>query len=241
MTKVTTAGVRGRKRKQETRAAEFRRRLLAWKETSEALRPSLRALARELGTSHQLMTHYLAGLEKWLYTERYRQAKKQAEEICARAETESRELTPWEEEQVRACERAHLQALAVPPMLALLERIKREAKSGPLDRCQFKTLQLFARANYPGAQELLHKYSLQGLKQRKRFRDVIRETPRQEGEAFVSWIRRIWDECEKYDTTDRPAVITEELLERYSRAGRQKRRNNLPVRAGGVAKSFRTE
>lgn len=232
---------RGRKYKNESRAAEFRRRLLARKHTPEELRPSLRALARELGTSHQLLGYYLAGLEKWLYTERYRQAKKQAEEICARAENECHDLTRWEQEQVRASERAHIQTLAVPPMLALLEAIKRETKRGPLDRCQFKTLELFARANYQGAAELLLKCQQVGVKQRKPFGDVVRETLRREGEPSVFWIRRIWDECEKYDITHRPAVITEDLLERYSRAGRQKRRNNLPARAGGVAKSFRTE
>ena len=45
----------GRKPKQESRSAEFRQILMAWKQTPEALRPSLRELARELGTSHQLL------------------------------------------------------------------------------------------------------------------------------------------------------------------------------------------
>jgi len=55
----------GRKPKQESRAIEFRQRLMAWKQTPESSRPSLRALARELGTTHQLLSHYLAGLEEW--------------------------------------------------------------------------------------------------------------------------------------------------------------------------------
>jgi hypothetical protein len=54
----------GRKTEQESRATEFRQRLMAWKQTPESQRPSLRALARELGTSHQLLKHYLDGLEK---------------------------------------------------------------------------------------------------------------------------------------------------------------------------------
>jgi hypothetical protein len=43
--------MRGRKTKQESRSAELRQRLIAWKQTPESLRPSLRALARILGTS----------------------------------------------------------------------------------------------------------------------------------------------------------------------------------------------
>jgi len=37
---------RGRKPKEESRAEELRQALLAWKQTPEDLRPSLRALAR---------------------------------------------------------------------------------------------------------------------------------------------------------------------------------------------------
>jgi|SRR5579863_968498 len=46
--------VRGRKPAYESRAAEFRQRLMVWKGTAESSRPSLRALAVELGTSHQI-------------------------------------------------------------------------------------------------------------------------------------------------------------------------------------------
>jgi hypothetical protein len=38
---------------------EFRRTVLACKQTLESSRPSLRALARELGTSRQLLSFYL--------------------------------------------------------------------------------------------------------------------------------------------------------------------------------------
>lgn len=56
--------VSGRKRNQESRATEFRRGLIEWKQTPEPSRPSLRALARDLGTSHQLLAFYLKDLEK---------------------------------------------------------------------------------------------------------------------------------------------------------------------------------
>jgi hypothetical protein len=56
---------RGRKPKRKSREAEFRQRLIEWKRTPAAFRPSLRALARELATSHQLLTHFLSGIEEW--------------------------------------------------------------------------------------------------------------------------------------------------------------------------------
>src|SRR5450432_2644994 len=89
--------MRGRKPTQESRSAEFRQRLIAWKQTPESLRPSLRALARQLGTSHQLLKHYLDGLEKWRYKERYREAHAEADQILARAIVEDRPFTQWEE------------------------------------------------------------------------------------------------------------------------------------------------
>jgi hypothetical protein len=67
-------GIRGRKRKLESRSAEFRHMLIAWKQAPESARASVRGLAREIGTSHQLLEHYLKGLEEWQYKERFRQA-----------------------------------------------------------------------------------------------------------------------------------------------------------------------
>jgi hypothetical protein len=44
---------------------EFRQALLRRKQTTESSRPSLRALARELGTAHQLLSFYLKELPEW--------------------------------------------------------------------------------------------------------------------------------------------------------------------------------
>ena len=52
----------GRKRAAKSRAVELRKSLGAWKQTPARLRPSLRALAREHGTSHQLLSYYLSTL-----------------------------------------------------------------------------------------------------------------------------------------------------------------------------------
>jgi hypothetical protein len=156
----------GRKREQESRSAEFRRTLIAWKQTPESCRPSLRALARELGTSHQLLGHYFAGLEKWRYKERYRDANAEADQILARAIVEDRRMTQWEEERYHACTIAATRAKAGSLLLDELAKLKREARRGPLHPVQFKLVELFAKQGFPGAQELLQKCLQVGLKEK---------------------------------------------------------------------------
>lgn len=97
---------RGRKPNHEPRSVEFRQRLIVWKQTPESSRPSLRTLAIELHTSHQLLAHYLDDLEVWQAKANSREAKDKV--IRIRAETEKRSLTPWEEQQIRANDRASL-------------------------------------------------------------------------------------------------------------------------------------
>jgi transcriptional regulator with XRE-family HTH domain len=101
----------GRKPKLDSRAEEFRKRLIHWKESSELSRPSLRALARELGTSHQLLTHYLSGLElvsRNTNLERLRATAK-AKNVTLTAASERRYLR-WlrkiEEDQARGAAKA---------------------------------------------------------------------------------------------------------------------------------------
>lgn len=96
----------GRKRKQESRSEEFRQTLIAWKRTPVAIRSSLRALARELGTSHQLLCHYLATLEQWRWEKELRafRAKAKAHNLTMTPAVERRYLD-WlrkiEERQAR--------------------------------------------------------------------------------------------------------------------------------------------
>src|SRR5579863_9631590 len=117
---------RGRKTRRESRSAEFRQRLLTWKQMPEAFRPSLRALARELGTSHQLLRHYLVDLEEWQRQEGYRKANREVEEIRARAAAENRGLEDWEVRKLIA-------ALWVPKQDEIMQEIRQEAQGGPLD------------------------------------------------------------------------------------------------------------
>ena len=145
----------GRKPNQESRSAEFRQRLIAWMQTPDSLRPSLRALARELGTSHQLLNFYLKGLDKW----QSKQYFHQAHEIQDRAIAEGRLMTDWEEERVLISIRAGARYMATSALLKLLEGIKVEAAHGPLRRHQTKMLKVLARNGFTDAQALLKKYS----------------------------------------------------------------------------------
>jgi hypothetical protein len=129
--------MKGRKKKVESRAQEIRTRLLVWTQSPESLRPSLRVLACELGTSHQLLAHYLDGLDLW-------QAKEQAKRIRDRARAEGREMT------MREC----LDAIVTPGTLSQIKKLRREAKRGPLDHWQVQTLKLWAK-QFPGAKEIL--------------------------------------------------------------------------------------
>jgi len=224
--------MRGRKPAAESRGSEIRARLTEWVRKPEFSRPSLRALARELGTSHQLLSFYLKNLHKWQSKEHWRQAR----EIRARANAEGRALTQREEQQFYAYNGAGIRATVDPILLNVIERVRKESERGPLCRQDFKALKIFA-PYFREAQELLQKCSQDGLKKRKRFAEIVRETPRQEGETFTAWVRRIWDQCEKYDTKC-PTVITEALLRRYSRGSTKNQKNNLPVIPSGAAKSF---
>ena len=85
----------GRKANQESRSEEFRQTVIAWKQTPVAFRPSLRALARDLGTSHQLLSHYLSALEEW-------HRERDLERFRARAKTKNLTLTPQAEKSYLA-------------------------------------------------------------------------------------------------------------------------------------------
>jgi hypothetical protein len=97
-----------------------------------------------------------------------------------------------------------------------IERLKKESERRPLCWQEIKVLKIFAR-DFPEAQELLQKCPQVGQKSRKSFRQIVKETPRRKRETCVSWVRRIWDECANYDTKC-PEVLTEELLEKLSKA-----------------------
>jgi hypothetical protein len=225
--------MRGRKLKSESLGIEIRARLSEWKQMPEYSRPSLRALARDLGTSHQLLTFYLKRLDEWQAKEYWRQAR----EIHACAMAENRVLTPSEQQQARAYDRAGIRATAALMVHEAIERIRQESERGPLSWYDIKAPKIFARA-YLEAQKLLQKCLQNCIRIRKRFAVIVKETPRQEGEPYIAWVRRIWDQCSKYDTNC-PAVITEEILQKCSQGSAKIQKNNFPVILSDAAKSFR--
>jgi hypothetical protein len=156
--------MRGRKPTQESRSAELRQSVIEWKQSPEGSRPSLRALARQLGTSHQLLKHYLDGLEKWRYMERHRKATEESAQIIARAIVEGRPMTEWEEQRYHACAMAAIRAKGGALVLGELARLKQEARRGPLNPAQVKLVKILAKRGFTDAQELLDKLSRSGAR-----------------------------------------------------------------------------
>ena len=132
---------------------------MVWRQTPEAFRSSLRALAVEIGTSHQLLSFYLRRLDNW----QAKEYKRKANYIRACAEAVSRDLTQWEEAQVVAYERASFHSL-IDSALAkagagMLRRLQADAKARRLSRPQLKVLGFLAQRGVPAAQRILQAYS----------------------------------------------------------------------------------
>jgi AraC-like DNA-binding protein len=202
----------GRKPKQDSRAPEFRRRLIIWKQTSDSLRPSLRALAKDLHTSHQLLRHYLDGLDQWIWHERQRKAKQEAESIRQEAKRQGRPMTQFEEQRAQHCDWAASKAFVTWALLEKIARLGQKARRGPLHSLEVKLLQDLGKRGFPNALEIA---STCRRKQKKTFTAIVRETRRQTGETPREWVRRIYDECNKYETRV-PDLIEFDQLVRMS-------------------------
>lgn len=154
---------RGRKSKYESRASEFRRKLAVWRQMPEGSRPSLRALARELGTSHQMLAYLLKRLEEWEHKENSRRERQHALGIRTRAKAENRQTTTWEEQQIQLHERASLRSFLEFGLLGVLKHWGRElaqaAKDGkpPAPEAK-KLLRIFASRGNQTAQAIIEKY-----------------------------------------------------------------------------------
>jgi hypothetical protein len=150
----------GRKPASESRAAEIRARLAAWRQILAPQRISLRALAVEIGTSHQLLSFYLKRLDKWQGKEYQRKAN----EIRARAKAENRPMTQWEESQAVTYERAAfhctLDSVFEPARKKMLNEIQADVSAHrTLSKYQLKVLLLLARHGVPRAQEILRAHT----------------------------------------------------------------------------------
>jgi hypothetical protein len=137
----------GRKLAAESQAGIFRERLVAWRQIPESQRPSLRALAQELGTTHQLLSFYLNGLNDW----QRREYLRKSQEIRAKGVA----MTWADEQQGIALERAALATLVDSAVDSMLREIEADKKTGKVTRKQIKIVELVARKGFPAAKKLL--------------------------------------------------------------------------------------
>lgn len=138
----------------ESRGAEIRMKLLAWKQTPEPHKISLRALARELGTSHQLLASYLKGLKDWQAKDYQRRAKA----IRERARAEHGGTTAAEEQQAMALDRAGWRLMLESVLDSAYKRYEKEFRDmqpGALTGAKLRFIKTLARQGVPFAQELL--------------------------------------------------------------------------------------
>ncbi|MGC2284446.1 MAG: hypothetical protein WA542_04285 [Candidatus Acidiferrum sp.] len=202
--------MRGRKPAYESRAVEFRQRLSVWKRTPESSRPSLRALARELGTSHQMLAYLNNGLDSW-------QAEETARRIRARAKAEGREMT------LREC----CEAIIRPGFFRRIEELRQAAKRGPLNHWQVQELKLCAKRGFPGAQEVLQNCRQMTPEEEKQARAAERKAIF--ASAVINHIARIKQEAERGSLpwrdveilkmlTRSKCVEAKELLQKYRKS-----------------------
>jgi hypothetical protein len=149
---------RGRKPAGESRALEIRLTLAKWRRVPDEQRVSLRALAVELGTSHQLLCSYLRTLDEWLSKERSKEHHRLAQEISDRAAAEGRLMTPLEGEQIVAYSRESLRSTLDSVISSAADTYTREMrkalKAGKMTEAR-KLARLLARTGSREGQEQL--------------------------------------------------------------------------------------
>ena len=132
-------------------AGEIRTKLLAWKQTPEPQRVSLRALATQIGTSHQLFSFHLRRLDKWQMEE----YQKKAREIRDRAIAENRHLTQEEQMRCDSYSRTSLDSMIDSAICEMLSELRKRIKHGTLSGQFARVASLLGRKGYREAQEIL--------------------------------------------------------------------------------------
>ena len=134
--------MRGRQPKQVSQRKRVRAQLTEWKNTPDYLRPSLRALARQLAVSHQLLGHYLDGLAVWQARQDSRRTEAECEQIAKeirdRANAEGRSMAEWEERHVAIYDEKRWRAGLSASLFNHLwkNRINGQARPIELYRCE---------------------------------------------------------------------------------------------------------
>jgi hypothetical protein len=147
----------GRKPSDKSNAAAIRTRLVSWRQAPERTRPSLRALAKELGTSHQILSFYLKGLNRWQRKEYHRKA--------AEIRSKGLGMTYADEQQALAYDRAAFQLMVDDALERTFQRLEESAKTGNLNAQELKLVNLAARKGLPRAVNIKHALARCGLVQ----------------------------------------------------------------------------
>ncbi len=147
--------MKGRRPKQDSRADEIRARLLVWEQESESARPSLRSLARDLGTSHQLLSYYLEGLGEWQAKRQMENYRRLKEEIEAREKAEHRWCTPQEDPRVCIYGRKWVDHMLLVALERALRSWRRQARNQNLTTKQVKALEELASKGHENARKIL--------------------------------------------------------------------------------------
>lgn len=154
MVAVIAKPKRGRRPAEESKAKVIRHRLIAWRETPEHQRGSLRALATELGTSHQLLSFYLKDLDRW----QQKEYKREAKSIRDRAAKEKRHKTPWEHSQVENLEMSAFYCMVDKLLADQFAKIEREIIQGkPATPISLRVLKTLAAYGHLEAQATLRR------------------------------------------------------------------------------------
>ena len=148
-------GRKGRKPANESRAEVICTRLVSWSQAPEGQRPSLRALAKELGTSHQLLSFYLKGLNKWRRKEYLRRAQVIRDKGLG--------MTWTDEQQALAYERAAFQLMLDDALEPTFQRLEEGAKAGNLKPQELKMVSLAARRGMPRALKIKQDLARRGI------------------------------------------------------------------------------
>lgn len=210
----------GRRPRSLSRAAEIRARLAEWKQSQEP-RISLRALAAEIGASHQLLSFYLRHWDKWQEREYQRQAKA----IRDNAKAERRSMSESELERVLAYQQAASRCMFSGLLDELYRDFEADARGGKLHP---KMAGFLATHNDPRAQKVLR---LSKRPQKRKGLDAVLEELNRttDSEKALSMIRQLT-----------PEEREEFRASQEKRSGVKKSKNNLPLASPRTRKSFRS-
>ena len=146
---------KGRKPAHESPAAAICERLESWRRAPEAQKPSLRALAQELGTSHQLLSFHVRRLTK----RQEKEYRVKAQEIRSKGLV----MTYADEQQAFAYDRAALQALLHDVLELIFQKIEARTKVGDLCPYELEVVSVAVRRGNPQALKIKQALARCGL------------------------------------------------------------------------------